>query len=182
MKPLSTFTGILLAFLLLAASSHAKSYSTTLAPEAPGATGGGTAWFEYDSFAHTLAINITFFGLSGTTTIAHIHAATAVAFTGTAAPATQVPTFIGFPTGLQEGEFDLANYDLSAAASYNPNFITANGGTVAGAEAALIAAFDEGKAYLNIHTAPIEPNGPISVVEKFVASFGRFLIVRSRVC
>ena len=111
--------------------------------------------------AHTLAISITFAGLSGVTTIAHIHAATAVAFTGTAAPATQVPTFIGFPTGLQEGEFNVASYDLSAAASYNPNFITANGGTVAGAEAALIAAFNDGKAYLNIHTAPNFGGGEI---------------------
>ena len=36
--------------------------------------------------------------------------------------------------------------------SYNPSFITNNGGTPASAEAALIAGILAGRAYLNIHT------------------------------
>jgi CHRD domain len=36
--------------------------------------------------------------------------------------------------------------------SYNPAFVTANGGTTATAEAALLAGLAAGEAYLNIHT------------------------------
>jgi len=42
--------------------------------------------------------------------------------------------------------------DLMDAASYNPAFITASGGTPASAEVALLAGLAAGKAYLNIHT------------------------------
>jgi hypothetical protein len=35
---------------------------------------------------------------------------------------------------------------------YNPAFVTANGGTVAGAEAALIAGLENQMTYFNIHT------------------------------
>ena len=51
-------------------------------------------------------------------------------------------------------------FDLTAASSYNPNFITANGGTVATAEAALIAGMLGGQSYLNIHTMG-NPTGEI---------------------
>jgi hypothetical protein len=42
--------------------------------------------------------------------------------------------------------------DLTSAASYNPAFVTLQGGTVAGAEAALIKGIENGETYLNIHT------------------------------
>jgi hypothetical protein len=44
-------------------------------------------------------------------------------------------------------------YDLTQASSWNMAFITANGGTPAGAEAALALGLDQGRAYFNIHTA-----------------------------
>jgi hypothetical protein len=42
--------------------------------------------------------------------------------------------------------------DLTQSSSYNPSYITANGGTPATAEVALVAAIKAGEAYLNIHT------------------------------
>jgi len=42
---------------------------------------------------------------------------------------------------------------MAEASSYNPAYITANGGTPGSAFSALLAGFDAGKAYLNIHTS-----------------------------
>jgi hypothetical protein len=126
-------------------------FTATLAPEAIGATGSGLATFSYDNSAHTLAINVSFSGLSGNTTVSHIHAATAVAGTGTASVATTTPSFAGFPAGVKSGSYSVT-LDLTTSSSYNSQFITGNGGTTAGAEAALFAAMNAGKSYLNIHT------------------------------
>ena len=65
--------------------------------------------------------------------------------------ATQVPNFVGFPLGVTAGAYDFT-FDLSAATSWNLAFITANGGSPASAEAALLAGLDSERAYLNIHT------------------------------
>jgi len=113
--------------------------------------GTGSASVIYNDSAHTLFIDMVFTGLLGTTTASHIHAATAVAGTGTAGVATTTPTFSGFPLGVTSGSYN-NTLDLTLASSYNPAFVTANGGTTAGAEAALTAAMASGKAYLNIHT------------------------------
>ena len=43
-------------------------------------------------------------------------------------------------------------FDLTQAGSWNPAFVTASGGTTAGAEAALLAGLAADQAYLNIHT------------------------------
>jgi PEP-CTERM motif/CHRD domain len=43
-------------------------------------------------------------------------------------------------------------FDLTQATTYNPAFVTANGGTVAGAEAALESALLAAETYFNIHT------------------------------
>ena len=42
--------------------------------------------------------------------------------------------------------------NLAAATSYNPSYITANGGTPATAEIALANAMSSGQAYWNIHS------------------------------
>jgi hypothetical protein len=54
----------------------------------------------------------------------------------------------------------LQTFDLTLASSYNPAFITAHGGTVAGAQAAFIAGLFSGQTYLNIHTSQF-PGGEI---------------------
>lgn len=73
--------------------------------------------------------------------------------------ATTVPTFPGFPLGVTTGTY-LMTFDLTLASTYNPAFITAHGGTVAGAQAAFIAGLLSGQTYLNIHTTQF-PGGEI---------------------
>lgn len=120
--------------------------------------GVGTTTVTYDSVAHTLRVQIQFSGLTGITTASHIHAATPTPFTGAAGVATTLPTFANFPLGVTSGTYD-NTLDLTSAGSYNPAFVTANGG-IAAAEAALIAALAEGRAYLNIHSS-VFPGGEI---------------------
>ena len=121
--------------------------------------GTGFAEVDFDIVANTMHVHFTFSGLMGTTTASHIHAPTAVPGTGTAGVATTTPTFAGFTIGVTSGTYD-NTLDMTLASSYNPAFVTANGGTVAGAEAALAAALAAGEAYLNIHTTAF-PGGEI---------------------
>src|SRR5947209_19321201 len=98
----------------------------------------GLADVDYNNAAHTLHVHVTFSGLSGTTTASHIHSPTAVPGTGTAGVATTTPTFANFPLGVTSGTYD-NTLDLTMSSSWNPAYITANGGTAAGAESALAA-------------------------------------------
>ena len=66
--------------------------------------------------------------------------------------ATQIPTFHNFPLGVTAEGYVSPVFDLTMSSSYNPAFITANGGTALTAEAALIAGMLAGQSYLNIHT------------------------------
>lgn len=142
---------------LVAATAHAAavSYVATLngpnesPPNASPAVGFGQV--DIDATAHTMRVQANFSGLLGTTTASHIHGPTAVAGTGTAGVATVTPTFTGFPGGVTSGTYD-HTFDMTLTTSYNAPFLAANGGTAAGAEAALFAAIAAGKAYLNIHT------------------------------
>lgn len=121
--------------------------------------GTGTATVIFNEAAHTMEVLASFAGLLGTTTASHIHAATALSGAGTAGVATTTPTFTGFPLGVTSGTYD-HTFDMTLASSYNPAFVTANGGTTASAELALLTAAADGKAYLNIHTT-FAPGGEI---------------------
>jgi hypothetical protein len=121
--------------------------------------GTGYALVTYDDVAHTLAVDVTFSGLTGTTTASHIHAATPAPFTGTAGVATTTPTFAGFPLGVTSGHY-VNVLDLTLATSYNPSFVTASGGTTAAAEFALVSAIAQERSYLNIHSN-VNPGGEI---------------------
>ena len=122
-----------------------------------GSPGTGFTTVVYDSTLHTLGISVSFSGLAGTTTASHIHCC--AASPGTAGVATTTPTFAGFPLGVTSGTYS-TTLDLTQASSYNPAFITANGGTTASAEAVLAAGFANGTTYLNIHTV-VFPGGEI---------------------
>ena len=127
----------------------------TLTPEGPagsGRTGTGSVTVWFDDAANTLMVQATFSGLSGNTTASHIHCCTALPFVGDAGVATAVPSFPGFPLGVMSGSFN-QTYNTSLAATYNPAFVTANGGTPASAEAALLAGMLAGRTYFNIHTS-----------------------------
>jgi CHRD domain/PEP-CTERM motif len=114
-------------------------------------TGTGSATVTLDTVAQTLHIIMSFSGLTSGTTASHIHCCTATPGAGNAGVATTTPSFTGFPLGVTSGTFD-RTLDLTSASSYNPAFVTLQGGTVGGAEAALIAGMLAGRTYLNIHT------------------------------
>jgi len=113
--------------------------------------GAGLAEVKYDPFSHMMNVEVTFSDLLGTTTVAHIHSATALSGTGTAGVATQVPTFVGFPLGVTSGFYN-NTFDLTLASSWNPAFISMHSGTPAGAEAFFSTSLATGTAYFNIHT------------------------------
>jgi CHRD domain-containing protein len=165
LSPLTRLVGTAALLLGSATLAHATiiSYSTTLSGpnESPAnaSPGTGNASAIYDDVAHTLTVHVDFTGLTGTTTASHIHAPTAVPFVSTAGVATTTPTFAGFPLGVTSGTYDIV-LDLTLASSYNPSFVSANGGTTAGAEAALVSAIAAGKAYLNVHSSTF-PGGEI---------------------
>jgi hypothetical protein len=123
--------------------------------------GTGTALVILDTGAHTLTVSETFSGLLSGTTASHIHCCLASPFLGgvNVGVATQVPTFPGFPLMVTSGTYGPTTFDLTMASSYNPAFVTAEGG-VAQAEAALEAALVAGETYINIHTTG-NPGGEI---------------------
>lgn len=146
---------------LPAAQAAVITYSASLAPEVTGATGSGSVLVTYDSVAKTLVIDADWTGLSGVTTVAHIHCCTATAGTGTVGVAVTPGTLPGFPVGVTSGSYLSPVLDLTLSATYVANFFNNfGGGTAAGAEAALLAGFDAGKAYFNIHTNDF-PSGEI---------------------
>jgi hypothetical protein len=164
MKPSPAFpvlgAALLLAAALLAMPSSVAqaspiTYKAILngANESPSnaSLGTGFALVTLDSVLHTMDVYATFTGLTGTVTASHIHAATAVAFTGTAGVATSTPTFTGFPSGVTAGSYSRL-FDMTLASSYSPTYITNNGGTPASAEVAFTTAVAGGKSYLNIHS------------------------------
>src|SRR5437762_2182590 len=127
--------------------------------ESPPTASGGTGFTEVDldTVAQTLHVFVTFTGLTSGDTAAHIHCCTSPG--GNAGVATVTPTFTGFPGGVTSGTYD-HTFDMTLASSYNPAFVTANGGTPASAFAALVAGLNAGDAYLNVHTTQF-PGGEI---------------------
>ena len=120
--------------------------------------GIGTTVVFIDPAAHTLRVVVpSFSGLSGSTTASHIHCC--IAPPGNVGVATPTPTFPGFPLGVTSGNYD-RTFDTTLASTWNAAFITANGGTPAGAEAALTAGLATGRAYMNVHTSAY-PGGEI---------------------
>lgn len=115
-------------------------------------SGTGTVLLGFDEDAKTMVLNVVFSGLTGTTTAAHIHCCTAVAGVGSAGVASPVPRFPDFPVGVTAGSYG-RTFDLGLASSWNPAFVTANGGSTDTALAVLATALAAGTAYLNLHTS-----------------------------
>ena len=153
-----SIAGAFVVFLASAVAAGAApiTYTAVLsgAAESPpnGSLGSGTTTVTIDTVAHTLEISADFADLTGLTTAAHIHCCTAVPNAGLAGVATETPSFASFPLGVQAGSFTEL-YDLTELASFSGGFVAANGGTAAGAEAALAAGLAAGTAYLNIHSS-----------------------------
>ena len=87
----------------------------------------------YSTAAHTLLVNESFSGLIGGPAVAaHIHCCA-----GPGVAAIVAVPFPGFPAATSGSYMNI--FDLTLAATYNAAFVTANGGSAAGAEAAGIA-------------------------------------------
>ncbi|HVR48483.1 MAG TPA: CHRD domain-containing protein [Pseudorhodoferax sp.] len=142
-----------------ASQAEPVRYRAALQPESAGATGTGSVDVLYDPIAHTLQVLASWSGLSGSTTVAHIHCCTAAPATvGVAVTPSTLP---GFPTGTDTGSYTSPLLDLGAASTYTASFVTnAAGGVLGDAEEALIAGLDAGMAYFNVHTTAF-PAGEI---------------------
>jgi hypothetical protein len=161
-KPLNLLGAMVMVVMLFgAAKADQLVFVTTLtgSQEVPptGSPGIGSALVTLDTATNMLTVNVSFAGLLSPTIASHIHCCTLPGVN--AMVATTVPTFPGFPLGVTTGTY-LQTFDLTLASSYNPAFITAHGGTVAGAQAAFIAGLTSGMTYLNIHTT-LFPGGEI---------------------
>jgi hypothetical protein len=150
-------TGPLVFALALAIPAHADTitYAATLlgSNEVPPTGSHGTGFATFILNGNLLSINESFTGLTTPASAAHIHCCGPVGVNEIVA----VP-FTPFPNATS-GTF-MATVDLTLAATYNAAYITQEGGTVAGAEADLIAALNSGNTYANIHNATF-PGGEI---------------------
>ncbi len=129
-------------------------------PVATTGTGFGTAVF--DSVANTLAVDLSFANLLNPTNNAHIHCCATLATN--AGAAIDFPS-VGFPIGVTSGSF-MHTFDLGLTGTYTNAYLTASGGTAAGARNRLLDSMRRltggnlGIAYFNIHTT-VNPAGEI---------------------
>jgi hypothetical protein len=150
-----------LSTLALAASALALSASAVAQPEFDRATASGpaenppnnspgfsNATFIIDGTALQMSADVPFKDLTAPSVAAHIHCCTAEPLLGIAPIATP---FTGFPTGVTSGTYS-RTFDLSKTATYEPAFLSANGGTAESAAAALLTGIRANQAYMNIHT------------------------------
>lgn len=153
----------LLIFCAGAAQASIMKYSATLsgAAEDPQNNSPATGWTTVliDDQTNMMTVNAGFSGLTGPTTASHIHCCTAVPFEGKAGVATSLPTFPAFPIGITSGSYT-ETFDLLNLSTYNPGFVTNNGGDLDSARLAFLAGLASGRAYLNIHTSAF-PAGEI---------------------
>ena len=157
----STFIAAMALVGVLPPVAQAQIFKSTLTggAEIPpvASTGSGTAVVALNSTTHEMTIQSNFTGLVSNSAIAHIHCC--VPQPGNAGVATTTPSFPGFPTGVTSGTYN-AVFNMTQAGTWNPAFITANGGTTAGAEAAFVTGVNAGQTYFNIHTV-LFPTGEI---------------------
>lgn len=159
MRVFATTAAVLAAATLAAPATGAIfTFATPLSPEVVGAKGSGIASVVFDTGLHQLSISTNWSGLSGITSVAHIHCC--VDPPGTVGVAVTPGTFPGFPVGVSSGTY-ATTLDLTMSSTYTAAFRNNfGGGTVPGAEAALLEGLLDGRAYLNIHTN-LFPGGEI---------------------
>jgi hypothetical protein len=159
LKYLGTIAGLTLSamYSIAPAAASTITYDAVLSGDGE-STSSGTGFAVVTINGNMMEVQVTFSGLTTGTTASHIHCCTPVPGSGTAGVATTTPTFPGFPLGVMAGTYD-DTFDLTASSTYNPAFVTAQG-SVANAEAALLAGLSTDKTYLNIHTSQF-PGGEI---------------------
>jgi hypothetical protein len=142
--------------LALAIPAHADTiYTTTLlgSNEVPPTGSPATGFSTFTLNGNLFSINESFTGLVAPASAAHIHCC--------APPGANAIVAVPFNTfpNTTSGTFN-TTVDLSLAGTYDPGFITQEGGTVALAEAGFIAALNNGTTYANIHSTTF-PGGEI---------------------
>jgi hypothetical protein len=156
LHPLATAAVLACCLASAPALAHEVVYIAQLSgpaespPNASPGTGFATITFNDHDFS--MRLEVSFSGLVGNVTAAHIHCCTANPGASTAGVATQLPSFSGFPLGGTSGSYD-NTFNMTLAGSWNPAFVTAHGGTTGQAFSDLLAGAEAGKAYLNIHTS-----------------------------
>ena len=163
MRLFRLFVGAAVLFASTAFASqimYVANLSGALEVPPTGSPGTGFAEVIIDTVANSMSVSVSFSGLLGTTTASHIHCCTAAPDTGNAGVATQLPYFVGFPIGVTSGTYS-NSFDLTAAATYNPAFVTAEG-SVAAAETALLDGLAAGESYLNVHSS-VDLGGEIQI-------------------
>jgi hypothetical protein len=153
---------LLAAVLGFAAPAGAATivFSGTFTPESgPPATGTGSTTVTFDTVLLTMNVQATWSGTSGNSTAAHIHCCTVLPGVGNAGVASQVPSFAGFTLGVTGGSYSNL-YNMLLPGSWNPAYITANGGTPTSAFNALVNGLLADRGYFNIHTNTF-PGGEI---------------------
>lgn len=127
-------------------------------PNASPAT--GTATVTVDTVTNVWRVQVEFSGLVAPALAAHIHGPTATPGEGVAGIITANPALPGFPLGVTSGVYDMS-FDLDTDSNFfAPAFLMAHGGSASAAQAALLQALLEGRAYYNVHT-PVYPGGEI---------------------
>jgi hypothetical protein len=122
--------------------------------------GVGFAVVTYNPDTLTMRVQVSFSNLTATgtgTTASHIHCCFVLPSLN-ATVATTTPSFAGFPLGVRAGTYD-NTLDMTAASSYNPAFVTAQG-SIDNARNAILAGMANGTAYFNIHSQQY-PSGEI---------------------
>jgi hypothetical protein len=158
MKALTILTAVLAFGSTVQASILTYTGTLSGANEIPPIVTGGTgsAIVTVDTVAQTIEVKVSFSGLTSNAMGAHIHCC--VAPGSNIGVATTIPAFAGFPLLVTSGSYD-GVLDLTSPATYNPSFVTLEG-SLALAEAALLAGLANNQTYLNIHTQN-NPNGEI---------------------
>lgn len=101
---------------------------------------------------NSFSVTINYSGLSSTAVAGHVHCCSPIGSNASVAIGFTVP---GGVAGTIMGTYNLLDMGI-----YNGAFLSASGGTAAGARAAFLTGLGSGLAYLNIHTAA-NPGGEI---------------------
>ena len=157
MRRFPTATGtVVLALVLSTRSIAAQTWTGALTglAEVPSNGSPATGNAILILTGNLLNVSVSFAGLTGgNASAAHLHCCIAPGSNVGVAVA-----FGGFPSATS-GTYS-STFDLTSPVSYFSSFVIANGGTAAGAFAALVAGLNAGQSYVNVHDATF-PGGEI---------------------
>lgn len=144
--------------LCFSLGAHAALFTATLSglQEVPPNVSPGSGFAILEVTGNILTINLDFSGLiGGGVTAGHIHCCSPAGVNSGVAVGFNSP----FPFGSTASTY-IDIFDLSDPSIYGGAFLSASGGTSAGAATTLVNAFNSATAYVNLHNA-VFPGGEI---------------------